>query len=146
MIEQITDDLKVAMKLQDKPKIIGLRNLLGKLKAKQIDKGEQLNETECIAILNSAAKQLKDSIEQYSNANRLDLIEKEKYELTLVDNYLPEPISEDEITIEITKIISENNAQSMADMGKIMGIVMGKFSGTVDGNVVQKIVKEKLGT
>ena len=146
MIEQITDDLKIAMKLQDKPKIIGLRNLLGKLKAKQIDKGEQLNETECIAILNSAAKQLKDSIEQYSNANRLDLIEKEKYELTLVDNYLPEPISEDEITIEITKIISENNAQSMADMGKIMGIVMGKFSGTVDGNVVQKIVKEKLGT
>ena len=145
MIEQITDDLKIAMKLQDKPKVIGLRNLLGKLKAKQIDKGEPLNEPECITILNSAAKQLKDSIEQYSNANRLDLIEKEKYELTLVDNYLPDPISEDEITIEITKIISENNAQSMADMGKIMGIVMGKFSGAVDGNIVQKIVKEKLG-
>ena len=86
MIEQITQDLKAAMKLQDKPKILGLRNLLGKLKAQQIDKGEQLSDPECIKILNSAAKQLKDSIEQYSNANRLDLIEKEKYESAVTTN------------------------------------------------------------
>ena len=146
MINQITEDLKQAMKSQNKPKIIGLRNILGKLKAVQIDKGKELNEKESIKILNSAAKQLKDSIKQYENANRLDLIEKEKYELTLVEKYLPEPISEKEIEDEIIEIINDNNAKSMSDMGKIMGIVMGKFSGSVDGNIVQKIVKDKLST
>ena len=83
MINQITDDLKLAMKSQDKPKILGLRNLLGKLKAKQIDKGVELNNQECIKILNGAAKQLKDSIEQYSNANRLDLVEKENFMMVM---------------------------------------------------------------
>ena len=144
MINQITNDLKLAMKSQDKPKILGLRNLLGKLKAKQIDKGTELNEQECIKILSSASKQLKDSIEQYTNANRLDLVEKENYELLLVENYLPEPISEDDVKKEILKVISENNANSMADMGKIMGIVMNNFSGSVDGNIVQKLVRDEL--
>tara|TARA_Y100000814_G_scaffold44672_1_gene27861 strand:- start:631 stop:1071 length:441 start_codon:yes stop_codon:yes gene_type:complete len=144
MIDKITNDLKIAMKSQNKPKITGLRNILGKLKAKQIDKGDKLNEMESIKILNSAAKQLKDSIQQYSNANRLDLIEKEEYELSLVENYLPEPISEEKIKIEIQKVINETNAKSMADMGKVMGIVMNKFSGSVDGNIVQKIVKDTL--
>ena len=144
MITQIAEDLKIAMKSKNKPKIIGLRNILGKLKAMQIDKGEDLNERECIKILSSTAKQLKDSIEQYTNANRLDLIEKEQYELSLVQNYLPIPISEKTIKMEILKVIDENNAQSMADMGKIMGVIMSKFPGSVDGNIVQKIVKEIL--
>ena len=144
MIELITNDLKSAMKLQDKAKITGLRNLLGKLKAKQIDKGSDLNDDECIKILNSAAKQLKDSIEQYSNAQRMDLVEKENYELLLVQNYLPEPIDEEEIRKQIAIIIDENNASSISDMGKVMGIAMRKFAGAVDGNIVQKIVREQL--
>ena len=144
MIESITNDLKSAMKSQNKPKIIGLRNLLGKLKAKQIDKGSSLNDDECVKILSTAAKQLKDSIKQYSDANRLDLVEKETYELSLVENYLPNPISYDEIKKEILIIIDENNATSMSDMGKIMSITMNKFSGAVDGNIVQKIVREEL--
>ena len=144
MIELITNDLKSAMKSQDKAKITGLRNILGKLKAKQIDKGSDLNNDECIKILNSAAKQLKDSIEQYSNAHRLDLVEKENYELLLVQNYLPEPIDEEEIRKQVAIIIAENNASSISDMGKVMGIAMGKFAGAVDGNIVQKIVREQL--
>ena len=144
MIESITNDLKSAMKSQNKPKIIGLRNLLGKLKAKQIDKGSSLNDDECVKILSTAAKQLKDSIKQYSDANRLDLVEKETYELSLVENYLPNPISYDEIKKEILIIIDENNATSMSDMGRIMSITMNKFSGAVDGNIVQKIVREEL--
>ena len=144
MIEDIANDLKEAMKLKDKPKILGLRNLLGKLKEQQINKGAELDDKESIKILNSAAKQLKDSIEQYKNANRLDLLEKEKYELSLVENYLPEPISENEINLEVLKAIKENNANSMTDMGKIMGIVMSKFTGAVDGKMVQKIVRDNL--
>ena len=139
MIILIANDLKSAMKLQNKPKIIGLRNLLGKLKAKQIDKGSNLDNDECIKILSSAAKQFKDSIKQYSDANRLDLVEKETYELSLAENYLPDPISHNEIKKEILIIIDENNATSMSDMGKIMSITMSKFSGAVDGNIVQKI-------
>ena len=144
MIELITNDLKNAMKLQNKPKIIGLRNLLGRLKAKQIDKGAPLKDNECIKILNSTAKQLKDSIKQYTSAKRLDLVEIEKYELSLVQEYLPEPMSENEIKKEIIKIIKEHNATSMSDMGKIMGLTMNKLSGTVDGNIVQKIVRNEL--
>ena len=146
MIELITNDLKSAMKSQDKAKIMGLRNLLGKLKANQIDKGSNLNDDECIKILNSAAKQLKDSIKQYSDADRLDLVEKENYELLLVQNYLPEPIDEEEVRKQVAIIISENNASSISDMGKIMGIAMKQFSGAVDGNIVQKIVREKLNS
>ena len=144
MIQEISNDLKNAMKSKDKPKIIGLRNLLGKLKATQIDKGDNLTKDESIKILNSAAKQLKDSIQQYTSAERLDLIEKEKYELSLVQKYLPEPISTEEIKTEILKIINKTNAKSMADMGKIMGLIMNKFSGAVDGSIVQKMVKEEL--
>jgi len=144
MIKLITNDLKSAMKVQDKAKIIGLRNLLGKLKVKQIDKGSNLNNDECIKILNSAAKQLKDSIKQYSNADRLDLAEKENYELSLVQNYLPEPLNENELRKQIGVIINENNISSISDMGKVMGLVMKKISGAVDGNIVQKIVREQL--
>ena len=144
MIELIANNLKTAMKSKDKPKIIGLRNLLGKLKAKQIDKGSNLDNDECIRILNNAAKQLKDSIKQYSDADRLDLVKKETYELSLVGHYLPEPISEDDIKKEILIIIGENNATSMSDMGKIMSIAMNKLPGSVDGNIVQRIVREEL--
>ena len=91
-----------------KPKITGLRNLLGKLKAKQIDKGSSLNDNECVKILSTAAKQLKDSIKQYSDANRLDLVEKEAYELSLVENYLPDPISEDTVKKEVLIIMVNN--------------------------------------
>ena len=82
MIEIITSDLKIAMKLQDKAKVTGLRNLLGKLKAKQIDKGASLSNDESLKILSNASKQLKDSITQYSNAGRVDLADKENYELS----------------------------------------------------------------
>jgi len=144
MIEKIIIDLKLAMKSKNKPKIIGLRNLLGKLKAEQIDKGSDLDDEECKKILNTSAKQLKDSIEQYSNANRLDLADKEAYELSLVKHYLPAPMNEDDLKKEILIIINKNHATSMADMGKIMGIIMSKLSGSVDGSIVQKIVKEEL--
>ena len=144
MIELITENLKAAMKSKNKAKITGLRNLIGKLKAKQIDKGEPLTEEESLKILSNASKQLKDSIKQYSDADRLDLVEKENYELSLVQQYLPEPISENKVKEIIIKIINDNNASSMADMGKIMGIAMSQLSSAVDGNIVQKIVREQL--
>ena len=144
MIELITEDLKTAMKSKNKAKITGLRNLIGKLKAKQIDKGEPLTNEESLKILSSASKQLKDSIKQYSDADRLDLVKKENYELSLVQQYLPKPISDNKVKEIIIKIINDNNASSMADMGKIMGIAMNQLANTVDGNIVQKIVREQL--
>ena len=144
MIDLITNDLKDAMKSKNKAKIIGLRNLLGKLKAEQINKGSNLDTKESIKILSRTAKQLKDSIKQYSNAKRNDLVEIESYELSLVENYLPKPMDEKTMRLEIKKIIIDNNAKSMSEMGKIMGLCMSKLSGNIDGNVVQKIVREEL--
>ena len=144
MIDLITNDLKDAMKSKNKAKIIGLRNLLGKLKAEQINKGSNLDTKESIKILSRTAKQLKDSIKQYSNAKRDDLVKIESYELSLVENYLPKPMDEKTMRLEIKKIIIDNNATSMSEMGKIMGICMSKLSGNIDGNIVQKIVREEL--
>tara|TARA_B100001250_G_C19690208_1_gene739944 strand:- start:395 stop:835 length:441 start_codon:yes stop_codon:yes gene_type:complete len=144
MIDLITNDLKNAMKSKNKAKIIGLRNLLGRLKAEQINKGSDLNKQESMKILNRTAKQIKDSIKQYANAEREDLVEIESYELSLVENYLPKPMDEETMRLEIKKIIVDNNATSISEMGKIMGICMSRLSGNIDGNIVQKIVREEL--
>lgn len=132
------------MKAKDKATLTGLRNIIGKLKAQRIDKGEDLTKEECIQILQSSVKQLKDSIEQYEKGGRDDLAEVEAFELKLIEKYLPEQLSEEEIRILVQKTIKSTGAKSMQDMGRVMGSVMKNLVGAVDGKVVQKIVQEKL--
>ena len=133
------------MKTKDKPAITGLRNIIGKLKAKRIDKGDSLTNDECILILNSSAKQLKESIIQYEKGGRNDLAEIEKFELKLLEKFLPEQLSEKEIRITVQKHIKLINAKkSMENMGKVMGIVMKELMGIADGKIVKKIVQEEL--
>ena len=144
MLSLLQEDLKIAMKSKDKATLMGLRNIIGKLKAKKIDKGEELTEKECFQILQSSAKQLKDSIIQYSNGGRDDLAKIEKYELKLIEKYLPIPMTEDELRIIVRKNIKLNGATSIKDMGTIMGNIMKDLAGAVDGNIVQNIVKEEL--
>ena len=144
MLSLLQEDLKIAMKSKDKATLMGLRNIIGKLKAKEIDKGEELTEKECFQIIQSSAKQLKDSIIQYSNGDRDDLAKIEKYELKLIEKYLPTPMTKDELRIIVQKTIKLNGATSIKDMGTIMGNIMKDLAGTVDGNMVQNIVKEEL--
>ena len=146
MLALLQEELKAAMKAKDKATLTGLRNIIGKLKAQRIDKGENLTDQECIQILQSSVKQLKDSIEQYEKGGRDDLAKVEAFELKLIEKYLPEKLSEEEIRISVQKTIKSTGAKSMQDMGRVMGSVMKNLAGAVDGKVVQKIVQENLSS
>ena len=144
MLKQLQEELIIAMKAGEKAKMMGLRNIIGKLKASQIDKGETLTAEESLKILKSAAKQLNESIDQYQKGGREELAEKEAFELTLLEKYLPEQLSEEIIRETVNIIIKKTGSESMQDMGKVMGAVMKKLADYADGKIVQKIVQEEL--
>ena len=144
MLNQLQDELKIAMKAGDKATMTGLRNIIGKLKASQIDKGEPLIKEETLKILKSAAKQLRESVEQYKKGGRDDLAEKELFELSLLDKYLPEQLSEGKIREIVKETIQTSGAKSMQDMGRVMGMLMKELAESVDGKLVQQIVQEEL--
>jgi len=146
MLDQLQEELKIALKAGEKAKTMGLRNIIGKIKAAQIDKGETLTDEESLKILKTAAKQLKESIDQYQKGGRDDLAEKEAFELTLLEKYLPEQLSEEHIRQIVKNIVKNTGAGSMQDMGKVMGATMQELAGSADGKIVQKIVQEELSS
>jgi uncharacterized protein YqeY len=146
MLNQLQEELKIALKAGERAKMIGLRNIIGKIKAAQIDKGESLTDEESLKILKTAAKQLKESIDQYQKGGRDDLAEKEAFELSLLEKYLPEQLSEEQIRETVKNIVKNTGAGSMQDMGKVMGATMKELAGSADGKIVQKIVKEELSS
>ena len=146
MLSLFKEELITAMKAKDRATLTGLRNIIGKLKASQIDKGENLTKQECIQILQSSTKQLKDSIVQYKKGGRDDLKEIEAFELSLVEKYLPKQLSEDDVRTLVRKTITFIGAISIQDMGRVMGASMKELAGTADGKMVQKIVQEELGS
>ncbi len=144
MIDTIKKHLKDAMIAKDKERLSAIRNILAKLNAKEIEKNNALSDEESLQVLQSMAKQLKDSIEQYINGDRNDLADKESKELDIVKEFLPDPLSADEIKKIINDSIKECSATSMKDMGKVMGMVISKSNGRGDGNIISQLVKEKL--
>ena len=144
MLSILMDDMKSALKAGQKSELGALRNLIGKVKAKQIDSGKDLTKDECIIVMASAAKQLKDSIQQYENGGREDLAENEAFELSIVERYLPEQMSEDDVRAIVKKSIADVGAESLKDMGKVMGAAMQAVGGEADGSIVQKMVREEL--
>ena len=146
MLDQLQEELKIAMKGGEKAKMMGLRNIIGKIKAAQIDKGETLTDEEQLKILKTAAKQLKESIDQYQKGGRDDLADKEAFELTLLEKYLPEQLSEEQIRQTVENIVKNTGAGSMKDMGRVMGATMQELAGSADGKIVQKIVQEELSS
>ena len=143
MLNQFQEELKIAMKARDRATMMGLRNIIGKLKASQIDKGDPLTKEDSLKILKSAAKQLKESINQYQKGGRDDLAEKELFELSLLDKYLPEQLSEGEIREIVKETIQASDAESMQDMGRVMGKLMKELAASADGKLVQNIVQEE---
>ena len=146
MLDQLQEELKIAMKAGEKAKMMGLRNIIGKIKATQIDKGETLTNEESLKILKTATKQLKESIDQYQKGGRDDLAEKEAFELTLLEKYLPEQLSEEQIRQTVKNIVKNTGTGSMQDMGMVMGATMQELAGSADGKIVQKIVQEELSS
>ena len=144
MLDIIKKQLKESMILKDKNRITTLRNILAKLKLKEIEKKESLTDLESLKVLQSMSKQLNDSIKQYRDGSRDDLADAEAKELEILNEFLPEPMSEEEIIKIITDTINECGAKSMKDMGKVMGMVIAKTNGKGDGALISRIVKEKL--
>ena len=144
MIESIKKNLTDAMRNKDKPRMITLRNILAKIKLKEIEKGEPLDKNEVISVLITMGKQLRDSIEQYKNGGREDLAENEAIELGIIKEYLPEQMGEDEIRKCIREMISSSGASGSSDIGKVMGPVMAKLQGRADGKIVNQLVREEL--
>ena len=146
MLALLQEELKAAMKAKDKATLTGLRNIIGKLKAQRIDKGEDLTDQECIQILQSSVKQLQDSLEQYEKGGRYDLAEVEAFELKLIEKYLPEQLKDDDVRALVRKTIKSMGAKSMQDMGRVMGAIMKELAGAADGKKVQKIVQGELSS
>lgn len=144
MLSLLQNKLIEAMKNKDKPTITGIRNIIGKIKAKKIDKGADLTNEECLQILNSSAKQLKESISQYEKAERKDLADIEKFELSILEKFLPEQLSKEKIRLIVKATIEKTNAESIQDMGRVMGMVMKEVMGATDGKIVKEIVQEEL--
>ena len=144
MIDNIKAQLKDAMILKDKNRIIALRNFLAKLKAKEIEKKESLSKSESLKILQSMAKQLKDSIDQYTNGGREDLANKERDELEILSEFLPEPLSREEMSKIIDEVVKDCGASSMKDMGQVIGLAISKMEGRGDGLIISQLVREKL--
>ena len=144
MLSNIKEQLKDAMFKKDKERINALRNIIAKVKMKEIQKNKELTNEEIQKVLQSMAKQLKDSINQYSDGGRLDLADNESKELDILSEFLPEAMSQEEINSIINDVISELNASSIKDLGRVMGLAIAKIQGRADGSVISKLVKERL--
>jgi len=141
LIKQITKDMKVAMKNKDSIALNTIRMLRAEIKNAEIQKMGQLNEDEIIKVIQTAIKKRKEAAEQYKNAGRDDLCEKELSEAKVLGKYLPEQLSEDEIKAIINQVISETGNNNF---GLVMRGVMEKVQGRAEGKVVNQLVKEIL--
>lgn len=145
-LDRINEDLKAAMKSKDAERLSTLRMVKTALKNREIDKMESLTDEEAIKILQSLVKQRRDSIEQYQQAGRIELAEKEAAEIKIIEEYLPAALDDAAIARVVEETIAETGASSMKEMGAVMKAVMAKLTGqTVDGKAVNQIVKSKLG-
>ena len=144
LVDEIQKDMYKAMKEKEKERINALRNIIGKLKYKYIDKRDKLTEQEEIKVIQSLAKQRRESIELYKQGGRNDLVETETKELSIIEEYLPQAMSEEEVRRLVRKTVKETGAESMSDLGKVMRLVIKKGAGKVDGKIAQEILKELL--
>ena len=142
--EKVQADMYTAMKSGDKEKANTLRNVLSKLKDKQIEKREALTNEEEIKILQTLVKQRKESIELYEKGKRNELVAIERQEMEIINSYLPKMMSDDSIKNIVKSVIESSGANSMADMGKVMPEVMKQGKGLIDGKTAQKFVSEML--
>jgi uncharacterized protein len=145
-LERIEQDLKEAMKAKMADKLSTLRMVKTAIKNREIAKMASLTDEEAMQVLQSLVKQRRDSIEQFQKAGRMELAEKEAAEITVIEEYLPAAVSEDEIKQVVDDVVRETNATSVKEMGATMKLVMARLAGkTVDGKVVNQLVRARLG-
>ena len=144
--QQLLSDLTASMKAQDALRTSTLRMAKAALQNREIEKGGELDEDEMAKLLRSLVKQRRDSVEQYEKAGRQDLADKEKAEIQIIEQYLPQAATREEIEAAVAASIEETGAGSMKDMGKVMKATQAALAGkNADGRTVSEIVKTKLG-
>jgi uncharacterized protein YqeY len=144
MKQQLTEDMKAAMKAGEKHKLGVIRLINAAIKQREVDERIELDDTAVIAVLDKMVKQRKDSVNQYEAANREDLAEIERAEIVVIEAYLPAKMGEAEIVAAIQAAIAETGASGPADMGKLMGALKPKLAGQADMGLVSKLVKQLL--
>lgn len=142
--ERLNQDVKDAMRAKDKNLLTTLRLITAAIKQIEIDERIEVEDDRLLAVLDKMNKQRKESIAQYEKANRDDLVQQEQFELNVISNYLPEPLSSAEIDNLISEAIETTGANKMADMGKVMGLIKGKMQGRADMTQVSALIKAKL--
>ena len=140
----IEENVKTSMKERNKEKTLTLRMAISEFKKEEIDKQVDLTNEDSIRIIQRMIKQRKESMSQFIDAGREELAEKEEAEITILKEFLPEQLSEEEITSIVLEVISETGSTEPADMGKVMGALKSKIQGNADMGLVSKIVKENL--
>ena len=144
--QQINEDLKTALKAGEKETVSAYRTIMAQIKDERIKLRvkREMTDEDVIGVLMNAAKKRKEAIDIYRSNNREDLAAKEERELALLQKYLPEQLSEEEIKEIIAKIIEQTNASSIKDLGKVMGAAIRELKGKADGQMIQSIAREKL--
>jgi hypothetical protein len=144
LLETLNSDLIVAMKKGDKNRVEVVRGLKSDIKYKEIEKREPLTEEDVLGVLAAAAKRRRDSIEQFRQGGRDDLVMKESSELEIITGYLPQQLSDEELQKIVESTVMEIGAKTPADLGKVMKEIMPKVKGRADGNRVRQMIVLKL--
>ena len=142
--KRISGDMKSAMKAKDRQALKAVRMILEAIKKKEIDERIEIDDAQVMTVIQKMVKQRKDSISQFSDAGRTDLVEIEEAELEIINNYMPEQLSDEEVVSFVDKAINDSGANSMKDMGKLMGILKSQLQGKADMSLVSQLIKSKL--
>jgi uncharacterized protein len=142
--DTLTDDMKNAMRAKDTERLGTIRLVLAAIKQKEVDERVVLDDAQVLAIIDKQVKQRNDSINQFRQAGRVDLVDKEEAELAVLVTYLPKQLSADEVAQEVAKAVVDSGAKSAADMGKVMGLLKPRLAGKTDLSKVSGLVKDAL--
>lgn len=142
---RITEDMKSAMRAKDAPRLGAIRLLQAAVKQREVDERIELGDTQVIEVIEKMLKQRRDSISQYEAANRPDLADVEKFEVAVLQEYLPQPLSEAEIAVLLDKAIADTGASGVKDMGKVVAAVKLQVVGRADMGKVSGLIKARLG-
>ncbi|HZR69763.1 MAG TPA: GatB/YqeY domain-containing protein [Burkholderiales bacterium] len=142
--DRIQEDMKAAMKARETQRLSAIRLLLAAIKQREVDERKELGDPEVVSVIEKMIKQRRDSIAQYTSANRTDLADAETFELNLLAGYLPKQMSDAEIAKAVEDAVAQTGAKGAADMGKVMGLLKAKLAGRADMAKVSALVKSKL--
>lgn len=143
--QQITDDMKVAMRAKDTARLGAIRLLLAAIKQREVDERTELDDAAVLAVIEKMLKQRRDSISQYETAGRQDLADAERFEVSVLSQYLPQPLTDAEILALLDQAVAETGAASIKDMGKVMNVLRPQLAGRADMGKVSGLIKARLG-